>query len=326
MSVDESDRTPPLVSVVVPTYGRPEYLLEALESILEQTYEPIELVVVDDHSPESVSEHLEKHSFDPDDRFECIRHEENLGGNAARNTGIRNTNGEYVAFLDDDDFWNPKKIERQVTAFEELPDSVGVVYTGTHIVDGAGRVVRTSIPDTPTPRSVTRDLLLGETVAGSFSKVMVDATAIEEVGLPDERFPSWQDREWYLRLSRRYLFKAICEPLVYYRIADHDQIGDDFEEKRDVTYPLFFEKHRETAAELGDSMEQRFAASLAQSIAVAALKHGYYRDAFKHFGISVERYPFVLQSYLSLFVANGGSATYKLVHALGDRLQQKWQG
>ena len=226
----------PLVSVVIPSYDRPDRLLGAVESVLEQTYEPIEVVVVDDHSPTPVAEQLDgelSRTLDGGKRLQVVRHEENRGANAARNTGIREATGSYVAFLDDDDRWCPEKIERQVQTFARSPDSVGVVYTGVWNVDGDGRKTKKIVPRVS--GKVTEQLLTGAAVAGSFSRVMVRSSVIEEAGLPDERFPSWQDREWYIRLSLHCEFKYVAEPLTVRVLSEHDQISGDFEAKRDVT-------------------------------------------------------------------------------------------
>jgi glycosyltransferase involved in cell wall biosynthesis len=112
----------PLVSVVITTYNRPVYLQEAIESVVQQTYDALELIVVDGHSTESPAHIV--NAVDQD-RFEdviFIRHGEDRGVSAARNTGIEHASGEYIALLDDDDLWTPDKIEQQVQAFEQTDD------------------------------------------------------------------------------------------------------------------------------------------------------------------------------------------------------------
>jgi glycosyltransferase involved in cell wall biosynthesis len=300
----------PLVSVVLPTYDRPQYLVEAVRSVVDQTYPRIELVVVDDHSPTPAATTLSDVAVDDLESVRCIRHEENRGGNAARNTGIRAAAGEFVAFLDDDDVWTPEKVARQVALFDRAPSSVGVVFTGVTYIDDDGETIRESLPPTGVTDDVTRRLLLGETVVGSFSRVMVRSEAIEDVGLPDERFPNWQDREWYLRLSQAYEFEAVREPLVGYRTADHEQVSDDFEARRDETFPLFLEKHRGTAAAFGETFERRFVSGLARGVAVCGLRNGYYRDALRYLAVSLRYDPLAWRTYVYLLLAVGGPVTY----------------
>lgn len=315
----------PLVSVVIPTYDRPDRIRGAVESVLEQTYEPIEILVVDDHSPTPVVEHLDGElSRTPDDgkRLQVIRHEENRGANAARNTGIREATGNYVAFLDDDDRWYPEKIERQVQTFARSSDSVGVVYTGVWNVDGDGRKTKKVVPSVS--GKVTEQLLRGAAVAGSFSRVMVRSSVIEEAGLPDERFPSWQDREWYIRLSLHCEFEYVAEPLTVRVLAGHDQISGDFESKRDVTYPLFVEKHRELAAGYGPAVERRFIADRTKAVGTAGLMAGEYSDALRFLYKSIRLRPTDLTSYLYLVLGIGGPVVFRAaqrVKRVKDRLE-----
>ncbi|WP_336330088.1 glycosyltransferase family 2 protein [Haloarcula sp. CGMCC 1.2071] len=109
----------PLVSVVIPTYGRDEHLPAAIKSVLNQQYDRIELLVVDDGSPTPVATTLPEDILS-DGRVKTIRHKENRGANVARNTGIQTSNGDYVAFLDDDDRWDETKIGKQVDTFIAL--------------------------------------------------------------------------------------------------------------------------------------------------------------------------------------------------------------
>lgn len=294
----------PLVSVVVPTYNRPEPLRRAVESVRAQTYGNVELIVVDDCSPTPARQVL---ADVPTDGFDTryIRHAENRGANAARNNGIEAASGEFVAFLDDDDEWEPTKTERQVAAFEESGPDVGVVYNGMRVVYPDREQVVTSTVD----GNVTTDILAGRSLA-PFSTVMVRASVIERAGLPDERFPSWQDREWYLRLSEHCLFESLPEPLTIRHKTRDDRIAQDFEAKRDVSYPLFLSKHRSLAAEYGWRIERRFVASRSESLGTAALRNGYYADARKYLCRAIRYYPFSKTCYTHLLAALGGEYTY----------------
>lgn len=303
---DSTTRTEPLVSVVVTTYDRPTLLREAVESVQRQTYSNMELIVVDDHSPTPAAETLEG---EPDGPVESrvIRHSTNRGANAARNTGIETAEGEFVAFLDDDDRWRPTKVERQVERFRSGGEAVGLVYTGAQSVDADGNVISTF---EPTMRGdATRSFFKGAMI-GSFSRVMVRSTTIEAAGITDERFPSWQDREWFLRLSRHGEFETVDEPLVIHR-SPATQISDDFEKRRDVSYPLFIEKHRSLAAEYGPLAERQFVASLTRTLGASGLRNGHYRDAVRCLLVSLRHYPLWWRTYLYLLLAIGGRPTYQ---------------
>ncbi len=121
-----------LVSVVIPTYKRAELLSRAIDSVLNQTYPDIECIVVNDNIPNDeyskvLYRLLEK--YKPDNRFVFLEQEKHINGAEARNCGIRNAKGEYVAFLDDDDWWKPEKIERQVAFIKKQSELCGGVST-----------------------------------------------------------------------------------------------------------------------------------------------------------------------------------------------------
>ncbi|WP_318568652.1 glycosyltransferase family A protein [Salinigranum marinum] len=306
-----SDHETPLVSVVIPTYGRAQLLSEAVHSVLNQSYQNIELLIVDDASPEPVADQLGDLPPDQVASIEFIRHEENKGANVARNTGIKSASGDYIAFLDDDDRWMEEKISRQVETFAEADSGVGVVYTWLK-VERAGE---TTI-QTPSSRGdVLEDLIRGESL-GQFSSVMVDTSAIEAVGMTDERFPIWQDREWFFRLATHCNFEVVPEPLTIRKKGHDDQISSGLRKQADVAYPLFLSKHRQTAAKRGRRYEQLFISSLRLSIGKTALYCDQYGEARYWFFLSVAAYPFRRSSYPYLFATLGGEITYQAVQVI----------
>jgi glycosyltransferase involved in cell wall biosynthesis len=289
------------VSVILPTYGRPEYFEEAVESVCRQTYSAVELVVVDDCSPEPVAPMLDDIDTTGID-VTLIRHEENRGACAARNTGIDEATGEYVAFIDDDDIWLETKLERQLEAIESAAPEVGVVYTGQRYVkDGETTNVRTPT----TSGDVTAAILKGASLS-PFSCMLVDPAVIEAAGMLDVRFPSWQDLEWNFRLSTHCEFAAVPEPLVIRRMG-HEQISGDYETRRDVSYPLLIEKHRGLAREYG--CEDQFLASLTRLLAGSALQSGHYGAAIRHALVSLRYQPTYGGAWVTIAAAIGGPVT-----------------
>lgn len=303
----------PLVSVIITTYNRPDLLVEALESVQAQTYENVEIVVVDDHSDTPAEEVVDDTSD-----VRIIRHEENRGANAARNTGIRESNGDLIAFLDDDDRWLPSKLRQQVPLFED--ESVGLVYTGARSVDDDDETIAVFRPKLE--GDVTTDMFAGGYI-GSFSKVVVRRSTIEEAGTLDERFPSWQDRDWYLRLSEVCEFDYVSDVLVVHR-SPEVQISSDYESKRDVTYPLFVSKHRPLAASYGSYHERRFMASITHTLGASALHTGHYREGAKYLARSLRYFPASPRTVLYLMLALGGSRTFRgaqqLKHGVVNKL------
>jgi glycosyltransferase involved in cell wall biosynthesis len=304
--LEAGDREDPLVSVVIPTYGRDEMLQTAIESVINQTYEPIELLIVDDGSPKPVAGTLQGCAFEELHSTTFIRHNENRGANQARISGIRAAAGRYIAFLDDDDRWATDKISRQVAAFETSDEEVGVVYTGKRTTSPHGSTeTRPSVSG-----DVTKALLAGESF-GQFSAVMVRADVIDEAGLPDERFPAWQDREWFLRLSQVCQFEVISEPLTYRRAGHGDRITAQFEQRREVAYPLFVEKHYSTAREYGIYYARMFLASLRTNLASSAVRANRYGEARKYYLLAFLANPFYQPVYKYLLATLCGERSYQ---------------
>lgn len=298
-----SDR-PPLVSVIVPTYNRPERLVRSLESVADQTYENLEVIVVDDGSETPAADAVAPVRADLPYEVVVIRHDENRGANAARNTGIREASGDFIAFLDDDDEWAPSKVSRQVAAFRRASADVGLVYTALRLVDDDGTVVRTT--DASVSGDVTKQLLCRNAI-GSFSCVMVRAAAAADAGPLDEAFPSWQDLDWYIRISEHWRVRPIADPLVTNHAGSHDRLTDDLESLITETYPRFVRKHRPRAAAYGRLFERKMLGWAAYRIgAWYALPAGRYDTARRFLRRAIALYPFAPQFYLSAAIAVGG--------------------
>lgn len=300
-----------MVSVVVPTYNRVEYLERAVESVADQTYDEIELLIVDDCSDVDVEERLDWSFSGAFERVEFIRHEENRGGSAARNTGIERATGEYIALLDDDDKWEPEKIARQVKRFRE--DDVGAVFTGGRVVNERGQTLRVARAPSTVPESsnLTKRLLCRNFV-GSCSVIMVAADVVDTVGTFDERFPSWQDQEWYVRLSRHCEFGAIPEPLVVYSEESPHRVSDNVETIQNETYPLFVRKFEPIASEYGRLFKRKMLAWAAYRVGKANAMANRITDARAYLTRAVRLYPFEPRFYKYLFPSLGGRVTYRI--------------
>ncbi|KAA9395874.1 glycosyltransferase family 2 protein [Haloarcula sp. CBA1130] len=311
-----TDDGTPLVSVIIPTYGRDEDLPSAIQSVFDQQYERVELLVVDDGSPTPVATTLPERLLS-DERMTVIRHERNKGANVARNTGIRTANGDYIAFLDDDDRWDETKLRKQVDTFSRSPAETGVVYTWVKREHPSGTTVSTP---TAAGDAVT-DLLTGSNF-GQFSSVLVDTDVIAEAGLPDERFPAWQDREWFFRLAQSCEFQPVEESLTYRQTGQDDSITSKFQQKRDVAYPLFVEKHGSLAAEYGRYYKRTFLASMRRSLARSAIRAGQYGEARKYFLLAFFANPLHRPVYPHLLPSLGGKWTYESIASLRRRFAE----
>jgi len=196
---------PPLVSVIVPTYNRPEMLKRAIESILSQTYPSIEIVVVNDAGDDA--EHIIR-TLNTRSDIVYIRHAANKGLAAARNTGIRAAHGKYIAYLDDDDVYYPDHIERLVTSLETTDYRVAHTQAcRSHQEKRNGCYVETH-KTTPYTMDVTHEGLLVCNLVPVLC-VMHEKRCLDEVGCFDETLPTHEDWDLWIRMSRRYEFLHI---------------------------------------------------------------------------------------------------------------------
>ncbi|MEP7308727.1 MAG: glycosyltransferase family 2 protein [Acidobacteriota bacterium] len=206
----------PNVSVVIPVFNRPAAVRRAIDSVLGQTYQDFEIIVVDDGSTDATPAAVEALA---DPRIRLIRHGRNRGGSAARNTGIRASSAPYVAFLDSDDEWLPTKLAQQLEVFERSSDQVGLVYTGAERVFPDGSVSR-HIPRRRVDLSLA---LLTDNVVGETSLGMVRRSALEAVDGFDESLPSCQDLDLWLRVCEQFSADIVPAPLV--RISNGSDSG-----------------------------------------------------------------------------------------------------
>lgn len=206
----------PLVSVVVPVYNGAKYLHAALDSALGQTYPALEVVAVDDGSTDTSAEILASYGS----RLTVIR-QVNGGVSAARNAGIQAARGEFLAFLDQDDWWLSEKIEKQVALFQ-TDTRLGLVHTGVlQYGESAGTFVDPVYPTHLSSRlqgHCYQELLLGNAVFNS--SVMVRKAALADSGLFNLEMAgnTVQDYDLWLRIARHHPFGYIAEPLTVLRL------------------------------------------------------------------------------------------------------------
>lgn len=218
----------PLVSVVIPTYQRPTFLGRAIESVLKQTYANWELLVIDDNDPESEARRETEafmQRFKNDARIRYLKHECNKGGAAARNTGIEQARGEYVAFLDDDDEWLPEKLEAQLEAFHYAPN-VTVVVTGRKIVNGDQ--IRHAYP---AKQGIVFPHILGVNFVGPTTAVLCRKRALDQIGGFDAQLAAAQDWDLYIRLAQLGEFRSIPTTLMVYYEHKDIRITQNFDSK-----------------------------------------------------------------------------------------------
>lgn len=226
-----------LVSVIIPTYKRPDTLDRAINSVLNQTYKNIEIFVVDDNNPDSEGRHLtieKMREFENNPRIHYIKQPKNMNGSVARNTGAWASKGDFIAFLDDDDEFLPEKIESQLKRFSELPDDYVVCYNAfyTQKEGGQRRLAPENREGYRFMEALTRELSIQ---AGS--NMLIKRFAFEEINGFDESFIRSQDKEIVTRLLKKYKIAYCPVPGVLAHIHNNHgffdpiKITDYYEEK-----------------------------------------------------------------------------------------------
>lgn len=223
----EHSEDAPLVTAVVTTYNRFNEATRAIESVLAQTYEPIEFIIVEDGANSGVENWLAEQGYD---RARYVRHATNRGLPGARNTGIALASGEYLAFLDDDDSWKPERIERQVDTLQSVSDKaredLGVVYCAVESREN-GRIT-SIIP--PKNRGELKEAIKREGPSTLQSSCLFSTEALVDVGGYDESLVSSVDHDVWLALAvEGYSAETVSEPLVisYETFADSMMTNTD---------------------------------------------------------------------------------------------------
>jgi glycosyltransferase involved in cell wall biosynthesis len=206
----------PQVSVVIPTHNRAHMLNEALGSVLAQTYHDFEIIVIDDGSTDNTPAICRKHHT----RIRYI-YQESRGRSAARNAGITTAQGNYIAFLDDDDVWLPRKLGLQVDALERDRD-VDLVYGPLYVTAGGCRSIMGEPPGLKDPL----EWLLFDPCITNPSVMMARRRTFDRVGLFDAAMEPCEDWDFLIRIALKGgRFRFIDEPLAEYRLHSSNTIS-----------------------------------------------------------------------------------------------------
>jgi glycosyltransferase involved in cell wall biosynthesis len=215
------------VSIVVTCYNYGKYISDCLNSILKQKYQNYEVVIIDDGSTDNtekvVSPYLENQKIK-------YCKQENMGQAGAKNNGIRNSTGEFIAFLDADDMWADNMLEKEMALFSDK--RIGVVYSRVRFINEKNKeVIIKSNNKYLLPRSgnITSYLLFENIV--TFSSSIVRKECLDKCGYFDESFKMGIDWDLWLRISTKYQFSYVNEPLLIYRIHS-TQMSKNHEERR----------------------------------------------------------------------------------------------
>lgn len=250
--------TMPVVSVVIPTYNREETISRSIDSVLAQTMDDFELIVVDDASTDNTASVVDQYD---DPRVQFVSHEENRGGSAARNTGINHAEGEYIAFLDSDDEWKPTKLQHQIDCLNARSDAWVAAYCGYQVeTEGwtwriknvLNRVVGSEANSSHGREGgdeLIPDVLMMQLPTGGASTLMVKSDTITEIDGFDETFERHQDWEFLIRLLHAGKLAYVNEDLVMKHDTSPPSLG--VVERSKQKYLTKFETEIEAAENAG---------------------------------------------------------------------------
>lgn len=235
----EADASP-AVSVILPTYNRAHCIRCSIDSVLNQTFGDFELIVIDDGSTDGTAQIVE--SYD-DPRILYIRSAENRGQTKRLNEGLAIAKAELIAFQDSDDEWLPTKLERQVAAMRACSPDVGIVYTDKWRIEPGREPFHWKSPHNMPEDGIIFDRALDTQVNNiGPQSVLIRKRCFDEVGCFDERITKFNDWEMFIRISRKFRFFHIPEPLVNY-VASPDAMARLGENRAVETVEIIYEKY-----------------------------------------------------------------------------------
>lgn len=291
----------PLVSVIIPTHNRAHIIKRAILSVLNQTYTNLELIVVDDASTDETDEVINTIN---DSRLNYIKLEKNRGANHARNVGLENAAGEYIAFQDSDDEWLNLKLEKQIDVMLKQGEQIGIVYTGFL------RVEKNHARYFPSKRTQKSGKIVEQLLNGNFvttQSVVIRRECLAETGGFDEQLGRLQDWDLFIRLAEKFEFYCIDEPLL---IAYHSM--DSISAKSELLYEalLFLYRKHEATIEAFDKK-----AVFAEKIGNALTVIGRRGPACRWYFFSLKQHPFRFPTYCYFFLSLTGTWSFNHVLA-----------
>lgn len=249
-----------LVSVIIPTYNRAEFIETSVKSVLQQSHTELECIIIDGGSDDGTRELLD--GLD-DDRLQLHVRDGPKGIANARNFGIRTAQGGHIVFLDDDDRMYPNTIARLMDTIDEHPSDCAGVFTAQRHVDESGG---TQIREVPQGRV---DEFEGVSISG-FSCTLIRGDVFEKIGEVDESFPACEDSDLWIRILSEFCMVGINEVL-YDRMVHEDQtIKDD---------RMMVEGKRRLLEKHGDRLSQPYQITQRRVIARGLIRLGRYSEA-----------------------------------------------
>ncbi len=289
-----------MVSIIIPSYQRPSCVVEAVESCLRQTYQDIEIIVVDDNDPGTeyrsrTEKEMQRYADNP--KVMYVRHERNKKGAAARNTGIRAAHGGYLTFLDDDDILLPRKIEAQVACLEELPGEYGVACCAVEVRDErTDRLMKVVKP--AAEGDAQFEALRLRIGIGSGSNPMFRREAVEETGMFDERFLRHQDTEYLVRILRSYKMAAVPDVLLV-KYQSHHPNRPDFKKYQEVN-ELFLRTFKKDIDGYSKEQQREIYRNHLHQLCIVAVDARQWREAWRYYRLAARSMKYTMRMKLGI--------------------------
>lgn len=301
------------VSVIIPTFNRPDGLLYTLESVLNQTVKPDEIIIVNDNSSKHYPIKKYFKNLNEDIRLKYIINEETKGACYSRNRGARESSGDVLMFLDDDDAWENQKIERHLNILKKNP-SVGLVYSGRKFVydDDKNKVVKIQ---KPYYEGKLYPHILMRNVIGPTSSVSLRRNIFFEAGEFDVRFPAMQDYDLWIRCCKITNVKHDNDTNLIYTISrSNDQISGK-SKNHIVAIRLFLEKYNTEINNLSFIKKRKVLSYRYRSVAIS-VKRKNYIDSLRWSSKATVYYPRI-QDILLYLPPKIESLVRKTLHKIG---------
>jgi glycosyltransferase involved in cell wall biosynthesis len=234
----------PKVSIIIPTYNRADLMPRAVNSVLNQIFKDFELIIIDDGSTDNTKQVVDEFQK-KDKRIKYIWQENSGTPSKPKNTGIKNSYGEYIAFLDSDDEWLPKKLKKQLNVFKNSKkEDLGFVGCNALIVNektGTETVYNMPLYND----KIFFEKLLKNNFIWSSSGALVKKEVFEKIGLFDEKLKYGEDWDMWIRIAQKYNFDFVPEVLFKYYIHSSSVTNTTPVRKKDKDLMYIFDKHKE---------------------------------------------------------------------------------
>jgi glycosyltransferase involved in cell wall biosynthesis len=227
------------VSVIIPVYNRSKTISRAINSVLNQTYNNLEIIVIDDNSQD---DSLNKIRSFTDRRIKLVSLTKNEGAANARNQGVKIAKGKYIAFLDSDDYYEPQFIESCINKLSKTSSEIGFMWTGVNYITNNKIKKYVWIPHRKENAYLT---FLHNLHIGTNSGIIIKKKVFEKIGGFNSKLPAAEDTDLFLKITKNYEYTYVTDALINIVKDGSDRLSNDFEKILDA-YNIFLPEHMDT--------------------------------------------------------------------------------